>query len=141
MVRWLDDLDRFAVTRRGAGGDAVVTHGEPHPGNLLRTTAGLALIDWDTVALAAPERDLWMLADQGETLLSAYTRLTGITLDRDALTAYRLLWALSDVAAFTAQLREEHRLDPDAENALASLISILAGREPAPYGSPALVAE
>jgi spectinomycin phosphotransferase len=137
IVRWLDDLDRFAATLDGAGGNAVVTHGEPHPGNLLRTAAGLALVDWDTVALAAPERDLWMLADQGETAVSSYTDLTGITLDRDALTAYRLLWALSDVAAFTAQLREEHRQDPDAEKALTGLSSILAGREPTPYGSQA----
>jgi spectinomycin phosphotransferase len=30
----------------------VVTHGEPHPGNLIQTSAGLVLIDWDTVAVA-----------------------------------------------------------------------------------------
>ena len=32
---------------RQAGGPYVITHGEPHPGNLLRTPAGLRLVDWD----------------------------------------------------------------------------------------------
>jgi aminoglycoside phosphotransferase (APT) family kinase protein len=48
-------LDRV----REAGGPYVITHGEPHPGNLLRTQAGLRLVDWDMTALARPERDLW----------------------------------------------------------------------------------
>jgi spectinomycin phosphotransferase len=136
IVRWLSELDRFALGLRETDVDAVVTHGEPHPGNLIRTGAGLVLVDWDTVALAPPERDLWMIVDGGETVLSAYRELTGITLDRDALAAYRLLWALSDVAAFTVQLRGQHRRDADAEKALAALRSILEGREPSPYGTP-----
>jgi len=36
----------------------VVTHGEPHTGNLLRTADGPRLLDWSTVALAPRERDL-----------------------------------------------------------------------------------
>jgi spectinomycin phosphotransferase len=44
----------------------VVTHGEPHPGNLIRTDAGLRLVDWDTVRAAPPERDLWLLARGSE---------------------------------------------------------------------------
>ncbi len=48
-------LDRV----REAGGPEVITHGEPHPGNLLRTRAGLCLVDWGMTALARPERDLW----------------------------------------------------------------------------------
>ena len=43
---------------REAGGPHVITQGEPHPGNVLRTLAGLRLIDWDVSALARPERDL-----------------------------------------------------------------------------------
>jgi spectinomycin phosphotransferase len=42
---------------REAGGPYVITHGEPHPGNLLHTRAGLCLVDWDMTALARPERD------------------------------------------------------------------------------------
>jgi len=137
VVGSLADLDRFAVRVDSQDADAVVTHGEPHPGNLMRTAPGLRLIDWDTVALDRPERDLWMLAGTGPEPIATYRRLTGIALDPDALRAYRLLWALRDVAAFTAQLRGEHRQDANAEWALAGLGSILAGREPSPY-APAL---
>jgi spectinomycin phosphotransferase len=134
VVRWLSELDRLAYRLGETEADPVLTHGEPHPGNLIRTDTGLALVDWDTVAVAPAERDLWMFVDSGETALSAYRDLTGITPDREGLAAYRLLWALSDLAAFTAQLRGEHRRDADADKALAALHSILSGREPAPYG-------
>ena len=35
----------------------VITHGEPHAGNVMTTPGGLALVDWDTVLLAPPERE------------------------------------------------------------------------------------
>jgi spectinomycin phosphotransferase len=136
IVRWLSDLDRFAVRFDTTDDNAVVTHGEPHPGNLIHTAAGLVLVDWDTVASARPERDLWMIDDADATVVTAYRALTGTTLDPEALMAYRLLWALADLAAFTVQLRGEHERDADAENALAALRSILRGREPSPYGTP-----
>jgi spectinomycin phosphotransferase len=50
------------VREAAESGPVVVTHGEPHPGNILRAAGGLYLIDWDTVGLALPERDLWMVA-------------------------------------------------------------------------------
>jgi spectinomycin phosphotransferase len=135
---WLHDLDRFAARDDGVDADAVVTHGEPHPGNLIRTRTGLKLIDWDTVALARPERDLWMVGAVDEDVVTTYHGLTGIRLDPEILAAYRLLWALTDVAAFTARLRGEHKRDGDTDKALAALRSIVNGREPAPYGSAPL---
>ena len=134
LVGWLADLDRYAARLGEGDGHAVVTHGEPHPGNLILTAAGLALVDWDTVALARPERDLWMLVDGDRGLSAAYRDVTGVELDRDALAAYRLLWALSDAVSFTARLRGEHRQNTDANRSLAALRLILQGREPAPYG-------
>jgi hypothetical protein len=50
---------------------------------------------------------------------------------------HRLAWALTDLAAFTRLLRGEHRRGADADKALAGLRSILAGREPSPYGAHA----
>ena len=135
IVRWFIELDRLAYRLGETEVDPVLTHGEPHPGNLIRADTGLMLVDWDTVAVAPAERDLWMFVDDGGTVLSAYRDLTGVTPDREGLAAYRLLWALSDVAAFTAQLRAEHRRDADAEKALAALRSLLDGREPDPYGA------
>ncbi len=35
----------------------VITHGEPHGGNVMTMSSGLVLVDWDTVLLAPPERD------------------------------------------------------------------------------------
>jgi spectinomycin phosphotransferase len=141
ITGWLAELDRFAAGATANG--AVVTHGEPHPGNLIRTRSGTVLVDWDTVALAPPERDLWMITDPGGTVASAYCDLTGVALDAAALAAHRLLWALSDVAAFTAQLRDEQAgwhsagadAGADADRALAALRSILDGHEPSPYGT------
>jgi spectinomycin phosphotransferase len=143
VVRWLTDLDRFTaglndVDDVDAG--VVVTHGEPHPGNLIRTGAGLVLVDWDTVALGRPERDMWMLADgDGDSsLLSDYRVLTGITLDRQALAAYRLLWALADVAAFVVRLRGPHGRDAEIDRTLVALRRTLDGQEPSPYRTPTL---
>jgi spectinomycin phosphotransferase len=79
--------------------EVVVTHGEPHPGNLIHVHGGLRMIDWDTVALAEPERDLWMLEDGEDDALDAYTELAGKTINRAALEFYRLAWTLSDIAS------------------------------------------
>ncbi|MEU7909330.1 phosphotransferase [Actinoplanes sp. NPDC049118] len=77
----------------------VVTHGEPHPGNLMRTGAGLVLIDWETVRIAPPERDLWMV--------------TGDSGDPAAAALYRLRWKLADIAAYAGELRRPHQATED----------------------------
>jgi spectinomycin phosphotransferase len=132
---WLDQLDRFASGAAIATADLVLTHGEPHPGNLIRHDGGLRLVDWDTVALAPRERDLWMIAEADPSAIEAYRKLAGRAPDPEALTAYRLLWTLADLASFTAQLRAEHHRSVDNERALVAAQRILSGDEPAPYGS------
>jgi spectinomycin phosphotransferase len=133
VVGGLTVLDRFAA--QPARSEDVVTHGEPHPGNLIRTSAGLVLVDWDTVAVARPERDLWMIAGVDASAVTRYRSLTGLAIDHDALSAYRLLWALTDIAAFTVELRGEHCDDVDTRRALVGLRSILGGAEPLPYAT------
>jgi spectinomycin phosphotransferase len=51
-----DLLARFdrLTDQLAAAPDRVVTHGEPHPANLMVTDRGPLLIDWDTVGLAWP---------------------------------------------------------------------------------------
>jgi spectinomycin phosphotransferase len=84
----------------------VITHGEPHPGNLMRTSEGLLLIDWETALLAPPERDVWLLdARSGEGTADDYTARCGRPLDPGLLSRYRLAWALADVALFVDLLR------------------------------------
>jgi spectinomycin phosphotransferase len=132
---WLADLDRLAAGSALAPPARVVTHGEPHPGNLIWTASGLRLLDWDTVAVARPERDMWMIASVDATAAAHYRTLTGTTLDEELLVAYRLLWAVTDVAAFTAQLRAPHGGNIDDERALRGVADLLAGSEPGPYGA------
>jgi spectinomycin phosphotransferase len=98
---------------REAGGPYVITHGEPHPGNLLRTPAGLRLIDWDMTALARPERDLWWVIS-GDEDAAQYSRRTGWTVNQDALALYRLRWGLDDIAEFLCAIRGPHQRTADS---------------------------
>jgi spectinomycin phosphotransferase len=101
-------LDRV----REAGGPYVITHGEPHPGNLLRTRAGWRLVDWDMTALARPERDLWWVIT-GDQDTARYSWRTGRTVSQDALALYRLRWALDDTAEFLSEIRGPHQRTAD----------------------------
>jgi hypothetical protein len=131
----LAEVDRVAAAT-SSDAHLVVTHGEPHPGNLIQTPDGLALVDWDTVALAVPERDLWMLAGD-DALIADYERLTGLAVDRRALTAHRLMWSLTDLAAYTLQLRNEHQEGADSDRALAAVRSSSAANRRRRTGSSA----
>jgi spectinomycin phosphotransferase len=112
----LTDFDRLAEQVRRNGRPQVVTHGEPHPGNLLRTENGYLLIDWDTVGLAVPERDLSLLSDDPANL-ARYTELTGAEPDPAALALYCLRWRLMDLAEFLAWFRGPHTRTTDTEMA------------------------
>jgi spectinomycin phosphotransferase len=115
----LDRYDRLA--HEVATKEFVITHGEPHGGNLIRTEDGLRLIDWDTVAMAPPERDLWILDDGTDEGLHAYSEATGHPLDRSALAFYRLAWLVTDVAAFTSELRRPHADNANTAHAWRAL--------------------
>jgi spectinomycin phosphotransferase len=104
-----------------ASREFVITHGEPHGGNLIRTEEGLALVDWDTVAIAPPERDLWILDDGTHEGLQAYSEATGHPIDRSALEFYRLAWLVTDVAAFSTELRQPHADDANTAHAWRAL--------------------
>lgn len=100
----------------------VVTHGEPHPGNLLTTADGHLLIDWDTVGLGAPERDLAVVGGD----LSVYTELTGVEPDPHALELYRLRWRLADLGEFLRWFRNPHPDDADSRTAWDGLLQTVA---------------
>ena len=94
----------------------VLTHGEPHPGNTMRTADGWRLIDWDTARVAPPERDLWSMDPGDGSVHEAYVAVTG-RVPRPAVTElYRRRWGLSDVAVDVARFRRPHHgSDEDAE--------------------------
>lgn len=104
----------------------VITHGEPHAGNLLRAGQRWRLVDWDTVGLAVPERDLWwVVTDEGQQA-ARYAKLTGRPVSKDALAFYRLRWSLDDISLFVAELRAPHRRTADTEVSWSGLCSTLA---------------
>jgi spectinomycin phosphotransferase len=98
---------------------SVITHGEPHAGNVMRAGSRLKLVDWDTVALAPAERDLWFVSDQSSRVL--YAHATGREVDLLAVRLYTLGWKLSDLAAFISVLRSPHRRSNDTEHAWSVL--------------------
>jgi hypothetical protein len=126
--RLLARYDDLVTRARSGAGRAVLTHGEPHPGNTMLTAAGTwLLIDWDTALIAPPERDLWSLDPGDGTILDAYTSATGIVADPDLLELYRLRWDITDLALDSRRLRRPHAGSPD-DRKTWELVSLLVGR-------------
>jgi spectinomycin phosphotransferase len=119
-----DDL----VGQVSASGTTVLTHGEPHPGNLIRRSGSFLLVDWDTAGLALPERDLWWVLPDPATdpdvfaaLATLYTDVTGRAVDPAALALYRLRWDLDDISLFLTEFRAQHRRTADTRKAWVGL--------------------
>jgi spectinomycin phosphotransferase/16S rRNA (guanine(1405)-N(7))-methyltransferase len=106
---------------------AVITHGEPHPGNTMRTADGWRLIDWDTVRLAPPERDLWSLVERDTRTdgLAEYEAATGYRPDPALLALFRRRWDLTDLAVTADRFRKPHTGDADDEKSWEILQSLL----------------
>jgi hypothetical protein len=106
-------FDRVAESTRLARAEVVITHGEPHPANILSLAGGLVLIDWDTAALAPAERDIALIATAGNAGADRYQQATGRELDAAVIGLYRLRWYLDDIASAVRLLRNSHRDTPD----------------------------
>lgn len=104
----LDRYDRLVAATRRDSAPAVLTHGEPHPGNTLLTADGWRLIDWDTALVAPPERDLWALDPGDGSAWRAYEQATGIAVRRSVLELYRSRWDIADIAVEVARFRRPH---------------------------------
>lgn len=106
----------------------VVTHGEPHSRNVLRVGGGrLRLIDWDTVALAPPERDLESLVgDEHDPAWQAYQDVAGLReFCPDRMRLFRLRWDLQDIAIYVRQLHARHAGTADDRRAYDALSTYL----------------
>jgi spectinomycin phosphotransferase/16S rRNA (guanine(1405)-N(7))-methyltransferase len=115
-----DDMVRVCRARDAA---IVITHGEPHPGNTMRTANGWRLVDWDTALLAPPERDLWHLDDGDGKVGAAYRKATGTAPDAATIALYRLRWDLADIASYVARFRSPHGATADDEKSWRGLRS------------------
>ena len=121
--RLLARYDRLVRQARARGTAAVLTHGEPHPGNTMRTADGWLLIDWDTALVAPPERDLWSLDPGDGSILEAYARATGVRPQPYLLDLYRLQWDIADVAIEVSRFRRPHAGSIDDDEAWTLLRS------------------
>jgi spectinomycin phosphotransferase len=110
-------LARFdeLVREAARSGPPVITHGEPHPGNILHAAGKLRLIDWDTAGLALPERDLWSVAGAGSREGERYAELTGRRASSAAMSMYRMRWSLDEIALCVSDFRGPHERNEDTE--------------------------
>ncbi|HXZ74541.1 MAG TPA: phosphotransferase [Streptosporangiaceae bacterium] len=113
LARLATGFDRLAEATAPARADPVITHGEPHPANFMSVNGRLVLIDWDTAALAPPERDVSLISTTGGQGIDRYQRATGRELDPAVITLYRLRWYLDDLASAIRLFRHRHRDTPD----------------------------
>ena len=121
--------DQLAGRVRNESGPWVVTHGEPHAANVIRAGEARLLVDWDTVALAPPERDLWMPVVGGTDAAEIYVQETGTQLDVTALDFFRLTWDLKDLAEYLNVLRSPHQENEDTVRQYQALRGCAAIRE------------
>ncbi len=108
--------------------DWVITHGEPHAANIIRTgDESFVLIDWDTVALGPRERDVWMLqpkdGDWSDYALSGVTEF-----DPVALEMFDLRWTLTEITLYTSWFRGPHVEDEDTRFAFPVFEHYLKGQ-------------
>lgn len=106
LTRGFDHLVDLTAAARAR---EVITHGEPHPANLMRAGGRLHLIDWDTVALAPPERDLSLIVAASGEGVDRYQKATGREVEPAVLTLYQVRWYLDDLASAIRMFRNRHR--------------------------------
>jgi len=117
----LSTYDRLATRVSARTERMVVTHGEPHAGNVMLTSEGFVLVDWDTALLAPPERDLWDLCQGHAGVLDAYAMATGTALDQEALSLYRLWYDLAEIGGYLGLFRAPHTGTADAAQSWTNL--------------------
>ena len=107
----------------------VITHGEPHAGNVMLTASGPRLVDWDTALFAQPERDLWELAAEDDSVVAAYVAATGVEIDDQALDLYRLWYDLAEIGGYLSLFRESHAETADTAESWLNLVEFLQPSE------------
>jgi spectinomycin phosphotransferase len=132
-------FDELVSRVRARDGRMVITHGEPHAANVLKTPSGFIFADWETALLAPPERDLWALAESEPSLLDAYAAATGTAIDNEALALYRMALDLAEIAEYIRWFRGAHDDTADTAEGWQNLQHFLqpARRWPALQAHPA----
>ena len=109
----LAHFDRLAEAARTQQDRFVLTHGEPHLGNFMRSAGRLLLIDWDSALIGPPERDLWNFG-RGDPHLREL---------------YQLRWNLAETAGDLTRFSAPHTDDANARATWLNLVDTLASLE------------
>ena len=111
----LEQYDELVGEVRASSGSWVLTHGEPHSANVLRSEDDrLYLVDWDTTLIAPRERDLRMVLDGELTGWDDYVAAgRAASLNEEAMQLYRLWWDLSEIATYADLFRRPHERTAD----------------------------
>ncbi|HEV2373635.1 MAG TPA: phosphotransferase [Streptosporangiaceae bacterium] len=129
VVALMTAYEELAAGARSRPERFVVTHGEPGPWNVLKTPAGLVIVDWDFVQLAPPERDLWQMTGTDCSALAAYSGATGTAIDSGALALFRMWYDLSEIAGYIELFRRAHDDTEDAAQSWKNLEHFLRPAE------------
>ncbi|WP_433052164.1 phosphotransferase [Dactylosporangium sp. CS-033363] len=129
LQRVLARYDELVLQSRGEPVRAVLTHGEPHSGNTMRTPTGWRLIDWDTVLVSPPERDLWLIEPGDGSIFAAYAEATGVLVRPSTIMLFQLRWALSDIAVEVRRFRRPHTGTQDDAEGYEILRSVVTSIE------------
>jgi len=121
VVRVLEHYDRLATVAREQPERLVLTHGEPHIGNVMVTDGHFVLIDWDSVLVAPPERDLWILDPGDRSITEAYTGATGRAVLPEMMELYRIAWDLAEVAIYVTEFHGPHIDDRNTQESSTNL--------------------
>jgi spectinomycin phosphotransferase/16S rRNA (guanine(1405)-N(7))-methyltransferase len=133
LERIVAAYDGLADSVRELSDRAVLTHGEPHGGNVLVVEGQRLLIDWDTALLAVAERDLWDLDPGDGSVFDAYERATGIAPSAAALDLYRLWYDLAEIGQYLGELRRPHADTADMAESWKNLQHYLRPAERWPH--------
>ncbi len=110
----------------------VVTHGEPHTANVLWTDTGPLLIDWESVALAPPERDLRTVLARAASpaRYRAYVAAGGCAqpLDPHLVDLMELAWQLDEIGEYAGRFRQPHAGTADDRRCWHDLMDELPAR-------------
>lgn len=129
VERVLARYDELVLHSRAEPVRAVLTHGEPHSGNTMRTPNGWRLIDWESARVSPPERDLWLIEPGDGSIFAAYAEATGVLVRPSTIMLFQLRWALADVAVEVRRFRRPHSGSPDDAEGWEILRSVVTSIE------------
>ena len=107
----------LALAEAAADRPWVVTHGETHTRNQLRTPDGIRFVDWESLKLAPRERDLSTLVQAGYGVR--------VNADPAMVELFDLEWRLAEIAEYTHWFAAPHTGTADDRIAYEGLLDEL----------------